>query len=373
MNRKIKEKMKKELSELLDRAIIQKITPGAAVAVSRCEGETCVDKIIVCRGNTHYERGKRPVTEDTFYDLASLTKPLVTVVSLMTLLQRNQVSLKSSLTDLLTPASVLPDDKKKITLWQLMSHCSGLPAHRPYFADALAIKREKRKGFFLQSILAEDLQYRPATTHLYSDLGYIILGFVIEKVTGMDLDGYFEQMVSKPLCLEKVLKFGPLSACREHLNCAVTETDPWNHNWLCGVVHDDNCRTMGGVAAHAGLFGTAGGVLRLCDLLCETWQGRGRRDLFSPEVLHRVATQRQGSSWTCGFDTPSSCQSSSGRYFGPSSIGHLGFTGTSMWLDLSRGISVVLLTNRVHPSRKNEAIRRLRPELHDIIMENMLQ
>lgn len=373
MNRKIKEKMGKELTELLDRAISQKITPGAAVAVSRCEGEKKFEKILFCRGNTHYGPGRRAITEQTFFDLASLTKPLVTVMSLMTLVQRGLVSLHSSLADLLAPATVLPEDKKNITLWQLMSHCSGLPAHRPYFRDALALRREKRRDFVLSSILAEELRYRPATSHLYSDLGYILLGFAIEKVTGKSLDGYFEEMVTKPLGLESMLKYGPLTACRERLNCAVTEMEPWTHTWLCGVVHDDNCRAMGGVAAHAGLFGTAGGVLEVCNLLCETWQGRGRRDLFSPEVLHQVAARRQGSSWTCGFDTPSSLNSSSGRYFGPSTIGHLGFTGTSIWLDLPRGISVVLLTNRVHPSRKNEAIKRLRPEVHNIIMGNMLQ
>ena len=373
MNRKIKEKMTRQLTELFDKAIRKKIKPGAAVAVSLSKGENDLEKIFFYRGSTRYGKGKREVTEKTFFDLASLTKPLVTVMSLLTLLQENRISLDSPLSDLLAPRFAIPGDKKKITLWQLMSHCSGLPAHRPYFAEALAVTIEKRRDLMLHSILAEKLEYSPASTHLYSDLGYILLGAAIEEITGRSLNEYFEMRVSEPLGLKDVLKFGPLSVRKEQLNCAATETEPWTHKWLCGVVHDDNSRVMGGVAAHAGLFGTAGGVLQLCNLLCETWQGRGRADLFSPELLRGVVTKREGATWTCGFDTPSASQSSSGKYYGPSSIGHLGYTGTSIWMDLPRGISVVLLTNRVHPSRKNQAIKMLRPQVHNIVMGNLLQ
>lgn len=373
MNRKIKEKMTRELKKLFDSAIRQKVTPGGVVAVALTAGEANAGKFFFSRGNSHYGRGKREVTENTFFDLASLTKPLVTVVSLLTLIQENRISLDSSLGDLLAARFAIPYDKKGIRLWQLMSHCSGLPAHRSYFADVLAVPKGQRKDLIIHSILAENLEYPPATAHLYSDLGYILLGAAIEKLTERPLDEYFEKRISKPIGLNDVLKFGPLTDRMEQLDCAPTENEPWTHKRLCGVVHDDNCRVvMGGVAAHAGLFGTARGVVELCNIICEVWQGRDRWQLFSPELLRRLVTTREGSTWSCGFDTPSRCQSSSGKYYGPSSVGHLGFTGTSMWMDLPRGISVVLLTNRVHPSRNNVAIRRLRPEVHNIIMGNLL-
>lgn len=371
MNSALKQTLKNELEVLLGTALSERVASGAAMAVSVMNSGSGRDSFSYSCGYTSRTGEKRRVTESTFFDLASLTKPLVTALCLLTLVQQKRIGLQSRLDDLL-PLSTIPKDKLAIELWQLMSHCSGLPAHRPYFVKALTLKPTDRSEYFLQSILSEKLEYRTGSRHVYSDLGYILLGKVIEQLTGKGLNSYFEETILQVLELQGKLIYpglkGPLGAA----NCVATEVCPWTRRLLCGIVHDDNCRVMGGVAGHAGLFGTAGGVMELCAFLGNVWQGRERTELFSTELLRRFLTRRDSSTWTCGFDTPSPLYSSSGSHFGPASIGHLGFTGTSFWIDLKRGISVVLLTNRVHPSRKNEKIKKLRPKVHDLIMEKLV-
>lgn len=357
------------LDEFFAGAVSEKITPGAAVGVSLFTEESSKEPFTYHYGNVGYRSNDLKIKEDTFFDLASLTKPLVTVLCLLKLVQKKIIYKDTTLAELL-PLTEVPIDKKNIQLWQLMSHCSGLPAHRVYYREALAIPQSARKDFYIQSILAENLEYIPGQKHIYSDLGYILLGHVIEQQSGKGLDIFFEDMV-KPFGLHNILKYRPLGYNEALANCAFTEVCPWTHRMLCGVVHDDNCRVMGGVAGHAGLFGTVRGVIDLCTLICEVWQGRNIKNLFSPALLRSFLHKTDGSSWTCGFDTPSGCNSSSGKLFSPLSVGHLGFTGTSLWIDIEKGISVVLLTNRVHPTRKNEKLKKLRPEFHNIIMENL--
>ena len=142
---------------------------------------------------------------------------------------------------------------------------------------------------------------------------------------------------------------------------------------LSGVVHDENCRAVGGVAGHAGLFGTVEGVLELCNHLVRQLRGEETHPAYSNEKLRQLLTRHGESTWMYGFDTPSIKGSSSGMYFSDQSAGHLGFTGTSFWIDLARGISVVLLTNRVHPTRENYGIRKFRPLFHDIVMKALLK
>lgn len=367
----IVKELTRSLNDVFKKAINDKVTPGAVVAVCDLSQGSSEKIYVYSCGYTSNLSGKEKVASTTVFDLASLTKPLVTFLCLLNLVQHRVIDRESTLVELL-PHFKIPEDKKNIRLWQLMSHCSGFPAHRPYFVDALALKKSVRKDYFIQSLLAEKLEYLPGSRHVYSDLGYILLGVVVEQLSQKSLDAYVQESVLKPLGLGDKLFFRSPTGKLNPLNYAVTEICPWTHTLLAGVVHDDNCRVMGGVAGHAGLFGTAGGVIDICNLLCEVWQGVRTTELFSRDTLRTFLTKVDGSSWTCGFDTPSTLTSSSGGLFSRSSVGHLGFTGTSMWIDLERGISVVLLTNRVHQSRKNENHKKLRPEVHDIIMGKLL-
>jgi CubicO group peptidase (beta-lactamase class C family) len=364
---KFKNSMEKELDRCLERALADKVTPGAVVGFA----QVGYKPFIRSYGYTENLTERYRVDNNTVFDLASLTKPLVTVVSILTLVAEKRINLQSTLTDLL-PENEIPTDKKNITLWQLMAHCSGLPAHKNYYTQLLGIAIPERKTFLVNKILAEEIEYPTGTQHVYSDLGYMLLGVIIEQQTGKKLEEYYKDNVVNVIGLQEKLFFPPNGKYLSVKNCAATEVCPWSHTLLAGIVHDDNCRVLGGVAGHAGLFGTAEGVLGLCSFLGSIWQGIEHTEMFSRDLLREVMTRIGRSNWTCGFDTPSGNVSSSGRFFKYPSVGHLGFTGTSFWIDLVRGVSIVLLTNRVHLSRKNIQIRNLRPQIHDILMKSVV-
>ncbi len=357
------------VDKLLKKAIADEVMPGAVAGVAVVGKDFCKKSCICSSGFTARNRARNKVTATTIYDLASLTKPLVTVLCILHLAEKKVFTLETFLPELL-PLSTVPDDKKTIQLKHLLSHCSGLPAYRPYFVRALGVEKNGRKEFFLQSILAESLECAPGSDHIYSDLGFMLLGFIIEQQTGKSLQHFHRKNILEPLGLQNQLLFIPAIEKRNLDHCAATEVCQWTGKLLCGVVHDDNCRVMGGVAGHAGLFGTLEGVLGLGRILVEVWNGWRNTELFSRELLKVFLTRFPGSTWTCGFDTPSAQSSSSGSQFGPTSVGHLGFTGCSIWTDLARGCVVVLLTNRVNPSRKNIRIKQFRPLFHDTVMIN---
>jgi CubicO group peptidase (beta-lactamase class C family) len=359
--------MEKALDVYVRQALVNRVTSGVVVGYS----QVGINTFIRSYGYTETITERYRVQDTTVYDLASLTKPLVTIVTLLTLIAEKRIKLQSTLIELL-PENHIPADKRNIALWQLMAHCSGLPAHKNYYVRMLGIADKYRKNHLLNSILAEKLEYSTGTLHVYSDLGYILLGAIIEQQTGTTLDEYYTQKVLKTIGLEEQLFFPHQKAGFNIENCAATEICPWSHSLLAGTVHDDNCRVMGGVAGHAGLFGTAEGVLGLISFLCRVWQGIEYTQLFPAGLLREVMSRIGSSTWTCGFDTPSVSASSSGRYFSCPSVGHLGFTGTSFWIDLTRGICIVLLTNRVHPSRNNDKIKTFRPHIHDIIMKKLV-
>ena len=226
----------------------------------------------------------------------------------------------------------------------------------------------------LQKIVKEPLQYSRGTTCLYSDLGFILLGLLLEKSAQIPLDQLYRKNIIEPLNLAEKIFFMPSNSSvqTEKTKMAATEDCPWRKKIMQGEVHDEHCWLMGGVAGHAGLFGTVGGVLSLCECLLDCWQERASHPAFSNNLLRYALNWKQpGESWRLGFDTPSSGRSSSGRYFSPKSVGHLGFTGTSFWIDPEQNVIVVLLTNRVHPSRENIKIREFRPFFHDFLMEKI--
>ena len=219
----------------------------------------------------------------------------------------------------------------------------------------------------------------PGAQSLYSDLGFMLLGEVVEEVTGWSLDRYCQDKVYKPMGL-RCTSFVDLTLLRArrlqpvHEMIAPTEQCPWRKKVLCGEVHDDNAYAMGGVAGHAGLFSSARDIHLLLTRLKRCYRDQ---DPFLPapvvkEFLSRDPTVR-ASNFALGWDTPSAEDSSSGSYFSPNSVGHLGFTGTSVWWDLEKDCVVILLSNRIHPSRASDKIKSFRPYIHDLIVKTLQQ
>lgn len=306
----------------------------------------------------------------TFFDLASLTKPLATTLAILCLIKEKKISLNEPLYSLLEKS--LPPDKKNITLKQLLAHSSGLPAHREYYKKLIDYPLHRRKNLIISWLLREKLFWSPGTKVLYSDLGFILLGRIVEIKGGDNLDIFVAKRIYKPLGLENGLFFRP--ACRNELEkkeFAATEDCAWRHKILCGEVHDDNCYAMGGVAGHAGLFGDIESVLRLTVFILDQWLGRASHPNYRNSDLQYFLKKRRDveeNTRTLGFDTPAKSCSSGGRFLSATSVGHLGYSGTSFWIDPVKELVIVLLTNRIHCSRNNEKIRKFRPVFHDAVI-----
>lgn len=350
--------------QLMQQALEEGVFPGAVLLVAR-DQEVLLHE---AWGVADLASGQ-PVTLDTVFDLASLTKPLATALAVMLLVQEGRLSLDASL------AAVLPfmaeTDKAGVTIRQLLCHCSGWPAWQPYFEQLRSLPERDRRHQLAQILAVEPLIATPGTSSLYSDLDYLTLGLVVEKRTGMRLDRFVQQEIYAPLGIRELF-FNPLNTPPKPRLYAATERCAWRGDVLCGAVHDDNAYVLNGVAGHAGLFGTARAVFVLLQALLSAYWKETLSGLFAPDQVRMFWTSSGDSGWTLGFDTPSAQASSSGTYFSPNSIGHLGFTGTSFWMDIERRMTIILLTNRVHPSRSNEKIRAFRPRIHDEIMSGLL-
>jgi CubicO group peptidase (beta-lactamase class C family) len=265
-------------------------------------------------------------------------------------------------------------DKKTVTIGQLVSHTSGLPDYKPYYEALRQHPMAERQGLLRRKLLDEKLVNEPGRHSLYGDVGFMILDWVVEAVAQAPLDRVVDKLVYEPLGLDHLFFVRKDSdSQRNDISYAATEDCPWRGKVLDGEVHDDNAYVMGGVAGHAGLFGMAKETYQLLQELLKVHSGEPNSGLFRQDVVQTfLQRQSDAGSWALGFDTPTRPDSSSGKYFSDESVGHLGFTGTSFWMDLVKGIIVVLLTNRIHPNRENERIKAFRPVLHDAVMETLL-
>ena len=357
----------------MDQAVRDGVFPGGVLAGRYDRGI----RILVVAGSVSCEPGAEAVQASTMYDLASLTKPLATVTSILLLVQTGKLELDAAVGKVLIELQGAPVGSA--SLRDLLTHRSGLPGWRPLYerldAEGCAWGCAE-PGVVRQAVLRlikdEPLLFRTGERSLYSDLGFILLGYVVERASGLLLDDYFEQTVvqpvgAEPLCFNRATAAPSQSRIhRAGIVIAPTEWDDRRERLLRGEVHDENAAAMGGVAGHAGLFGTVESVLAVSGPWLAAYHGE-------PSLLEgslvREFTRKQSpaqSSWALGWDTPSA-PSSSGTHFSPESFGHLGFTGTSLWIDPRRKLEVVLLTNRVHPSRKNDSIRAFRPVIHDLV------
>jgi CubicO group peptidase (beta-lactamase class C family) len=338
---------------VLERAIDERAFPGAIVEVG-------TDRDVLWRaavGTLAYDSGSPPVRDDTVYDLASLTKVLSTATLVMRETERGSIALDDVLPHLL-PGCRNPA-LAGITVEDVLSHCAGFPAYRPFYQSL------EGEDAFEAGICATPLEYVPRSQSIYSDLGFILLGIALGR--GVPLEQRFDAMWAQMAAGED-LQFLPPDKWRART--APTERDPWRQRLLAGEVHDENAAALGGVAGHAGLFGTAPAVGAYARHLFQVLDGR--TGVMAESSLRRFVTRRPGvpdSSRALGWDTmlpTSSC----GTRMSSTAVGHTGFTGTSLWIDRAQDYYVVLLSNRVHPSRAGDAIGRVRRAVHDAVADD---
>jgi CubicO group peptidase (beta-lactamase class C family) len=309
-------------------------------------------------GRLTYEEDAPPVTAGTLYDLASLTKVVATTTMAMILVDEGKLDLEQPVQELLP--GFQGAGKEAVTVRHLLTHSSGLPALAPLYQEI------QGREACVERIQAMDLVYPTGSRSTYSDLGMILLGEILEKAAGQPLDRFVRERVLDPLEMRDT-RFLPSPDLRPRI--APTEIDPWRGRLVHGEVHDENAFAMGGVAPHAGLFGTAGDLARFARMLLNGGTLDGHRIVSRRTV--DLFTRRAGipdSDRALGWDTKSAEGSSAGTLFSPSSFGHTGYTGTSLWIDPERGLFVILLTNRVHPTRENNLIREVRPAVADAVV-----
>jgi serine-type D-Ala-D-Ala carboxypeptidase len=357
------------VSPLVRKGVEKGIFSGAAVGIYHYRGGE-ENRFIRTYGRTRNDAYGLPLAVDTMFDLASLTKPLCTVLSILCLVERKKIHLQSRLAELVI--QTISKEQRDISVQQLLSHSSGLPAYKPYYKGFKPVIDIHNKSRLVQAVLNEKLAYRPVSNCVYSDLGYILLGVVIEAVSGLPLDTFFLQEITTPLKLEKKIQFRPPVGFldKEEKNIVATEFCPWRGKILQGEVHDEHSWLLNGIAGHAGLFGSIEGVLSLVEHLLNQWGGKFSHPGYSNDLLARALTRQfANQTWCLGFDSPSPVHSSAGKYLSQQSAGHLGYTGTSFWMDPERELAIVLLSNRIHPTRKNEQIKQFRPLFHDTVVQ----
>ncbi len=363
------------LDSIVAVGIAQGAAPGVALAVGRW------GKIVHLRGYGRIDAapGAAPVTDSTLFDMASLTKVVATTTAAMILEDEGKLNLDASI------RSYLPEldapGKATITMRMMLTHTGGFEAFAPLWRDT------KGRTAFVRQINARPLAYAPGDSTVYSDWDFVLSGLAIERITGMPLDQFLSRRMWQPLGMRDT-GYNPLlsgampadSACTAGFRAghpmlsriAMTETDTvYRRIRVHGIVHDENACALGGVAGHAGLFSSARDLAAFAQMLLNGGEYGGARQIQPTTVARWTARQSRRSSRGIGWDTPSP-RSSAGRYFSPRSFGHTGFTGTSIWVDPERGLYVVVLTNRVNPTRANMRHEALRRDVADAVQAAVL-
>lgn len=347
----------KDVDIVINKAINDSAFPGAVVLIWK-DGKIIFEKAY---GNYTYDINSPKVYPHTLYDLASLTKIVATTTATMICYDRKLFLLDDKVTKYIPQFGV--NGKEKITIKNLLLHNSGLPAWKKFYGRNLTYDD------VVKEIFSSELDYKTGEKTVYSDLGIITLGKIIEKVTGKNLDVFCNDEIFIPLKMQSTF-FNPDHSIKKL--CAPTETDNyWRMKTLQGEVHDETSAMLNGVAGHAGLFSTASDISKLMSVLMNN--GKVGLNQFINQSTIELFTKRfsQESTRALGWDTKSDSGSSAGNYFSKNSFGHTGFTGTSIWADPHRNLFVVFLTNRVYPTRDNIKITKVRPMLHDAIIKSL--
>ena len=364
---------------LVEDAVAAKAFPACSVAVSH-RGEVVARKAF---GRFTYEANSKEVNSETIFDIASLTKVVATTAAAMVLYERGLLDLKVPVAsvlpefapEFLSAESTDSESRAKVTPHMLLAHTSGLPAHKKFYLDSA------NRDELLRAAFATPLSSAPGMRAEYSDIGFIILGVMLERLADESLDAFCQREVFGVLGMAHTT-FNPSRALKNSIAPTALERDRNFSDRIVqgeirqrnlqqseirqGEVQDDNARVLGGVAGHAGLFSTADDLA----LFAHAMLGGGHPIVRSStvEFFSRRETAPEGTSRALGWDTPSA-PSQSGKYFSARSFGHLGYTGTSLWIDPERQVSIVMLTNRTWPDCTNNVIKRVRPAFHDSVME----
>jgi CubicO group peptidase (beta-lactamase class C family) len=360
-----------EVEDVVRSAVSAGAFPGAVLAVGRRGGLVRYAGF----GRLSYDPGSPAVQTDTVYDLASVTKVVVTTTLAMILVDEGRLDLEAPVSSLI-PAFA-GGAKSEVRVRQLFTHSGGLLWWAPLYEELHG------QAAYLERICEMDLDYAPGTRTAYSDLGLILLGRIVELRGGAPLDEMARRRVFEPLGMRDT-RYRPPVSLRPRI--APTERDPWRGRVILGEVHDENAFALDGVAPHAGLFSTAGDLARFAQMLLNGGELDGHRIVSRATVdLFTRRAGVAGSSRALGWDTPSNGKdprssvpgepgySSAGSLFSARSFGHTGFTGTSMWMDPERDLFVILLTNRVHPTRDNRKIYGVRSRLADAVVRALAE
>ena len=342
--------------DLLQNAIAARAFPAYAIAVT-LRGELVAHHAL---GHFTYDAVSKPVTTGSIFDLASITKTLATTTMAMILYERGLLDLEAPLTVIVPEFAGDDPRRREVTLRMLLAHSSGLPAYEKLFL------RTKTREELLAAAFETRLAADPGTRAEYSDIGFILLGVALERLADEPLDTFGQREIFGPLGMSHTT-FNPAKSLRDQIVPTADESGKtFRGRVIQGEVQDENANILGGVAGHAGLFSTAEDVALFAHAMLS-----GGRPILRPETVDlftRRETTPTGTFRALGWDTPSS-PSQSGKYFGPHSYGHLGYTGTSLWIDPDRQLSVTLLTNRTWPDCQNQSIKQVRPAFHDAIIE----
>lgn len=347
---------------ILEKAIAARAFPGCSLAVT-FRGELVAHKVL---GRFTYDPGSPEVAAASIFDLASLTKVLATTAMAMILYERGLLDLEAPVTAIIPEFAGQFTDRfadndprrREITLRMLLAHSSGLPAYEKLFL------RAKGREDLLQSAFTTRLTAAPGARAEYSDIGFIILGVALERLADESLDTFCQREVFGPLGMAHTT-FNPTPALKDSIP-PTADDRTFRHRIIQGEVQDENASVVGGIAGHAGLFSTAEDLA----IFAHAMLNGGHPILRSStvELFSRRESAPEGTSRALGWDTPLA-PSQSGRHFSPRSFGHLGYTGTSLWIDQERQLSIALLTNRTWPDCQNQAIKQVRPAFYDAVME----
>jgi CubicO group peptidase (beta-lactamase class C family) len=344
--------------DVLRRAIGQRAFPGASVAITQSGNLLALEGL----GRYTYDPASPAVTAETIFDLASVTKVIATAAMAMLLFDRGLLDLAAPVIEILPEFTSSDPRRSQVTLRMLLAHSSGLPAYERLFL------RANTKEALIRDALTVPLKYDPGTHAEYSDIGFILLGVALERIAGKSLDGFCETEIFQRLGLSHT-RFNPPAGWKHDI-APTADDKTFRHRIIQGEVQDENASVMCGVSAHAGVFAPARDIAAFAHAMLSLDSRLASESSFT-RFTSREANP-PGTSRALGWDTPSQ-PSQSGQYFSPNSYGHLGYTGTSLWIDPERELSVTLLTNRTWPDCSNPAIREIRPRFHDAVIEALLQ
>jgi len=360
---------------ILQKAITQQAFPAVSVAIthrSRLIARKALGRFTYESSSVELKAGAPflasfarsgdfPVQPATLFDLASLTKVVATTTTAMLLYERGLLDLDAPVSAIVpefTHDAAKDPRRHEVTLRMLLAHSSGLPAYEKLYLNA------HTRAELLQAAFSTPLAVNPATRTAYSDIGFIVLGIALERLADESLDRFCQREIFAPLAMTNTT-FNPPAEIRARIP-PTADDQTFRHRIIQGEVYDENASVLGGVAPHAGLFSTAEDLAKFAHALLNAG-----RPILRPETV-ALFTHREsappGTSRALGWDTPST-PSQSGKYFWPPSFGHLGYTGTSLWIDPTRQLSITLLTNRTWPDCSNPAIKQVRPKFHDAIIE----